>query len=103
MPFSSAPWSTPASDLSPEDYCKVCLIDLNPSGAKKLKGKCKLPVRKSPGAPYNKAALRNAAARLPQADAPADAKRKAARKLVRLMREAGMRPGEATLRMAGMR
>jgi len=69
----------------------------------KTKAKCKLPVRKRPGAPYNKAALRNAAARLSSTQIPASERRKAARKLVRLMREAKMKVGKATLRMAGQR
>lgn len=104
MPFSNEPWATPESDLEAGDFCAVCLIDTNEGGQEKVKGKCYLPVRKTPGGPYNRAALRNAAARLPQVKGvSAEEKKKAARKLVRLMREAEMEPGEATLRLAGMR
>jgi len=103
MPFTNRPWSSPESDLSASDYCAVCLIDTNPPRARKVKARCKLPVRSRPGAPYNRNALRNAAARLSQTDAPPEAKRAAARRLVRLMREAGIEVGESLLRMAGMR
>jgi len=103
MPFSNTPWETPESNLSPEDFCSVCLIDENEPRQQKIKANCKLPIRSTPGGPYSMAAMRNAAARLPQTDAPTDAKRKAARRLVSLMREAGMEPGESTMRMAGMR
>lgn len=105
MPFTNSPWDGPAviAKLTPEELAQCSLIDLNPPGQKKIKDMIKLPVRESPSAPYNMNALRNAAARLPQTDAPADAKRQAARKLVTLMREAKVEPGEATMRMAGMR
>jgi len=103
VPFTNAAWSKPAGELDASEYCSVCLIDMNAKGAEKIKAKCKLPVRARPGAPYNKNALRNAAARLPQTDAPASEKRKAARKLVRLMREDDMTPGRMTLQLAGMR
>lgn len=102
MPFTNSPWASPESELDAKDFCAVCLIDLNEEGESKVKGKCYLPVRRRPGAPYNINALRNAAARLPQTKVPPEAKRKAARRLVRLMREAGIQPGQATLRLAGM-
>ena len=102
--FSNASWSSPESDLSPEDFAKVCLIDLNPSGEPKTKGRCKLPIRSTPGGPVNKAALQNAAGRIFQmTGVPADTKKKAARRLVSLMREAGMEVGSnSLLRLAGM-
>ena len=103
VPYSNESWESPESNLDANDYCAVCLVDLNERGAEKIKSRCYLPVRKTPGGPYNKAALRNAAARLPQSDIPGDEKRKAARKLVALMREGDMGVGPATLRMAGMR
>lgn len=101
--FSNEPWETPENDLSAEDFCAVCLLDLNPSGKEKLKKNCYFPVRKRPGGPVNKAALRNALARIPQADIAAEEKRKAARKAVRLAREAGIEVSEASLRTAGLR
>ena len=101
--FSDAPWDTPESDLDVSAFCSVCLVDMNASGADKVKGKCHLPIRKEPGGPVYKAALRNAAARLPQTGIPAEEKRKAARRLVRLMREAGMEVGEVTRKAAGVK
>lgn len=97
-------WDSPESTLSPGDFCKVCLIDTNPSGAEKVKAKCKLPIRKTPGGPISKAALRNAAGRIFQmTGVPADAKRKAARALVRHMRAAGIEvTSSALLKLAGM-
>jgi len=105
MPFTNAAWGTPESNLSPEDYCKVCLIDENPQGQDKVKAMCHLPVRSTPGGPYNMNALRAAAAALGGARSPMKvkpaSKRSAAKKLARLMREAGIEPGQMTRRMAG--
>lgn len=104
--FSDAPWSSPESKLEVGDFAKVCLIDLNEPGEEKVKGKLKLPIRSTPGGPVNKNALRAAAAALAGArggvNAPAEAKAKAARTLVRLMREADIEVGDSLLRMAGM-
>jgi 2'-5' RNA ligase len=104
--FSDAPWSSPESKLEVGDFAKVCLIDLNEPGEEKVKGKLKLPIRSTPGGPVNKNALRAAAAVLAGArggvNAPAEAKSKAARTLVRLMREADIEVGDSLLRMAGM-
>lgn len=87
-----------------DEYCKACLIDINESGADKIQAKCKLPIREPDGT-YNRNALRAAAAALMGArggvDAPQDEKRMAARKLLRLMREAGIEAGESLRRMAG--
>ena len=102
--FTDEPWSTPESDLDASDFCAVCLIDTNDPGADKIKAKCKLPVRRRRGGPIYRAALRNAAARLFQLKGvPPKEKRKAARKLVRLMRQAKINVGETVLRLAGMR
>lgn len=105
--FTDEPWETPRSDLSAEDYCAVSLIDMNPPGAPKVKARCKLPVRKTPGGPINRNALRAAAAAIMGArgglKVPPDVKREAARKLVRLMLQAGIRPGEGLLRLAGLK
>ena len=104
MPFTDASWSTPESDLSVEQFCSVCLVDLNPKGAEKAKGNCKLPLRSSPGAPYNKAAIRNAMGRIFQMKGvPAEAKRKAARRLVSLANEAGIDVGPSVMKLAGKR
>ena len=106
MPISNKPWSS----VSESDYrdaaafCGACLIDLNESGQEKVKGKCKLPVRE-PGGAINKNALSAAAAVLAGGrggvDAPPEEKRKAARKLIRLYREAEMEPPESLRRLAG--
>jgi len=101
MPFTDAPWSTPESKLSTQDFCSVCLINFNEGDRDTwVKSKCKLPVRSRPGAPYNKNAIRNAIARLSKTKAPREAKRKAARKLLRLAKEAGIQTGEMLARMA---
>lgn len=106
MPFSNRSWgkfdSTDYKDA--ESYCAACLIDLNPEGEKKVKDKCKLPV-KEPNGTYNRNALIAAAAALAGArggvDAPVEEKRKAARKLIRLYREANMTPPESLKKLAG--
>jgi len=103
MPFSDEAWNSPESDLEADQFCSVCLVDLNAPGETKVKTKCKLPVRNTPGGPYNKAALRNAAARIFQmSGVPPSEKKAAARKLVRLMREAQIETGDSILRLAGM-
>ena len=106
--FSNAPWKGPARGLSAEAYCSVCLIDQNKKGDKKIKIACHLPIRPRPGGPIYKRALRAAAAALAGARKPmvglsAAEKKAAARKLVRLMRQAKMAVGESTLRLAGMK
>lgn len=107
MPFTEGSWSSPESNLEAGDYCSCCLIDLNPSGQAKVKGLCHLPLKSSPGAPYSKGAIRAAMGghgifRL--SGVPADAKRKAARRLVSLAREAKIEvTSQALLRLAGMR
>lgn len=105
MPFTSSPWDAAVVERGQEagPFCQCCLIDLN-EGEGKTKGLCKLPVRSSPGGPYNLTAMGAAAAALAGArgglDAPPDAKRKAARKLVRLYREAEREPPAGLLRVA---
>lgn len=89
--------------LSASDYCKCCLVDLNKPGQPKKKGNCHLPVRTTPGGPIYTNALRNAAARLPLTQIPPAERRKAAQKMARLMKQAGITPGKATLRIAGLR
>jgi hypothetical protein len=88
--FTDAAWNTPESNLDVGKFCSVCLIDENPAGQEKVKGKCHLPIRSRPGAPINKAALRNAAARLNQTNASSESKAKAKRRLISLMNQAGI-------------
>jgi len=104
--FTSVPWSDPQSDLSASDYAKVSLIDLNEPGADKVKSKIKLPIRSRPGGPINVNALRAVASVLAGGrggvDAPDEAKQKAARITVRLLRQAGVEvSSEPLLRLAG--
>lgn len=105
MPFSDAPWDGSASRYRDTTaYCSACLIDLNEPGADKVQSNCKLPV-KEPSGTYNRQAIRAAAAALMGArtpvDAPASEKSRAARKLLRLMAEAGIEAGESLRRLAG--
>jgi hypothetical protein len=89
--FAGGSWSSPESSLSAEDFCKVCLVDYNSPGETKTKAKCKLPVRSKPGGPINKAALRNASSRISQmTGVPAEVKARAAAKLARLKKQAGI-------------
>jgi hypothetical protein len=105
MPFSRKPWgSISESDYKDmKAYCDACLIDLNEPGAQKVKGKCKLPIRE-PGGQYNMNAIHAAAAVLAGArggvQAPAEEKRKAARKLIRFYREMDEEPPESLRRLA---
>lgn len=102
--FTDAAWSKPGGELSAGEYCQVCLIDYNESGAEKAKAMCKLPVRSNPGGPVNKNAIRNAMGRIFQMEGvPAAAKKAAARKLVRLAGEAGIEVGPSVRQLAGMR
>ena len=103
--YTDAAWESPESRLDAADFCAVCLIDGNEAGQEKVKGLCKLPVRSTPGGPVNRNALRNAAARIFQmTGVSAEAKRKAARRLVRLMAGAGIEvSSEALRRLAGGR
>ena len=105
--FSDKPWgSISESDYaSPEAFCSACLIDMNEGGGPKTKDKCKLPI-KEPGGAVNMNGMRAAAAALAGArggvNAPAEMKRMAAKKLMRMMGEAKMEPPESMRRMAGM-
>jgi hypothetical protein len=60
MPYVGGAWSSPESDLEPGPFCSVCLIDMNPPGAEKVKEKCYLPIRKKPGGPIYISAIRAA-------------------------------------------
>ncbi len=107
MPFSGKPWgSLSESDYKDaETFCAACLIDLNEPGARKVKEKCKLPV-KEPNGQYNVNAIHAAAAALAGArggvDAPPEERRKAARRLIRLYAEMKEEPPESLRRLAGL-
>lgn len=105
MPFSRDTWESPESSLDADAFCSVCLIDENPSGEDKVKGNCKLPVRSSPGAPYNVKAMQAAWGALMGArggvEAAPEQKRKAARKLMSLYQEARLPVPTAMRRMSG--
>ncbi len=90
--FTNASWDKSVTNrLSASDYCRCCLVDYNPSGEEKVKAKCKLPIRATPGGPIYRAALRNAASRLPQMKGvPAEIVAGAKRKLERWKSRAGV-------------
>jgi len=103
MPFVDSPWSSPESTLDVGPFCAVCLIDEN-TGKDKIKAKCYLPIRSRPGGPINKNAVHAAAGgrgitRLKGVSA--DAKRKAAKHLIRLYTEMGEVAPESIYRVAG--
>lgn len=82
------PWNGAASKYADAAaYCSACLIDDNPSGEDKVIARCHLPVYE-PNGDLNANALSSAAGRLNQTQSPQKAA--AARKLVRLYRQAGM-------------
>lgn len=102
MAVTHKPWDGAASRYpSTEAYCNACLIDLNEAGAAKVQAKCMLPV-KEPNGDVNANALSAAAGRINQVSAPPDAKRKAARALMRLYGMAQMDAPAMLRRMAGM-
>lgn len=104
--FSDKPWGNISeSDYrDAEHFCASSLIDLNPPGKEKVKALCKLPV-KEPGGAYNRNGIHAAAAALAGArggvNAPPEAKRKAARVLIRLYRQMDEEPPESLRRIAG--
>lgn len=105
MAISNRPWSnvTPADYPTAEAFCRACLIDLNPPGEEKTKTLCKLPVYE-PDGDLNRNAVHAAAAALAGArggvQAPAAAKRRAARRLIRLYRQLDEEPPESLRRLA---
>lgn len=103
--YDDSEWSGAASQWdSPEAYCSDCLIDMNASGEKKTKDKCKLPYRKPGSNKINKAAMRNIASRLAGTDAPPEEKKKVAKWLISHHQSAFGTPASAsTYRMAGMK
>jgi len=105
--FSNEAWDAgrAAKGKTAGEYCAICLIDANPKGAEKIKAKCNLPLQYTSGGPYVRMAIRNAMGRIFQVTgAPADVKRKAARRLITLARQGGIAVGSASLyRLAGMK
>lgn len=108
MRVSNRSWSEISeSDYeTAEQFCKACLIDLN-EGKEKTKERCKLPIYEPNGA-LNRHAVFAAAAALAGArggvNAPAEEKRKAARKLVNIYRRIlKEEPPESLLRVAGLK
>ena len=100
--FTDAAWSNPASNLSADEYCSVCLVDQN-TGSPKVKDKCHLPIKSTPGGPVNKGALRAVASALAGgrgATLPGVNKKAVARKVTALMKEAGMEPGAGLMNAA---
>jgi len=105
MPFSDKPWGS----VSESDYkdtaafCAACLIDLNAPNEEKVKGRCKLPI-KEPGGTLNRNAIHAATAALVGArggvQAPPEAKRKAAKRLLSLYREMDEEAPESLRRLA---
>lgn len=99
---STKPWSSfSQADYTPAQWARACLINLGGD----TKDANKLPVKEPDGTP-NVNGMRAAAAVLMGArggvDAPADAKRAAAKKLASMMASAGMTVGDGIKRMAGM-
>lgn len=105
--FSNEPWDAAAvsRNLEAGAYCRVCLIDANSKGEDKIKSNCYLPMRKTPGGPYNRAALRAAMGGhgiFRVKGVSSALRKKAARRLVGLARKAGITVSSASLlRLAG--
>jgi len=106
MPISDKAWGQISeSDYKDADtFCKYCLIDLNEPGQDKTKALCKLPVYEPNGA-LNRNAVHAAAAALAGArggvNASMDAKRAAARKLLRLYAELKEEAPDIVKKLAG--
>ena len=106
---STTPWGSIGEGdyADAADYCSASLIDMNQKGTDKIKGMCKLPVRepRAMGGRVNRGGIAAAAAALAGArsplDAPAEQKRAAARKLIRLYGEIDEAPPDALKRIAG--
>lgn len=89
--FTDASWSSPESSLEVGAFCSCCLMNWNEKGSEPVKQKCALPIRSRPGAPINKNALRNAAARINQVKgAPSEVKSRALARLNSLKKSAGI-------------
>ncbi|MFN2569674.1 MAG: hypothetical protein ABR564_08770 [Candidatus Dormibacteria bacterium] len=89
-----------------DEYCTACLIDLNESGERRAKDRCKLPVYepKKLGGRLNRNAVHAAGNHLVGGrggvKAPEEAERKAARKLMQLYRQIGDEAPESLRELA---
>jgi len=104
--FDDSPWSSPEADLSPEQFCSVCLIDENTGKGPKKKELCKLPVRSKPGAAINKNAVHAASGAhgiQGVKGSSAESKRSAAKRLVSMYSAMGEQAPESVYRIAGMK
>lgn len=107
MAISNRPWSsiTESDYASAGAFCDACLINLNDGPRNRWsKAQCKLPVRE-PGGAVNRNAVHAAAAVLAGGrggvQAPAAAKRAAARKLIGLYRQLDEDPPDTLRRISG--
>lgn len=86
------------------DFCRACLLDENPSGREKTKDRCRLPIREPNAGPVNLNGIRAAQGALLGARGgvklPAEQKKKAARKLIQVMREHEIEPAEGLVKLA---
>ena len=103
--FSDKAWDGSASNYSDTNaYCDASFIDDNPSGQPKKQALCKLPY-KEPGGAVNKNALKAVEGALMGARgslvavSPAT-KKQVARKVLALMNEAKMTPGDGLKKLA---
>jgi len=104
MAISIRPWDGSASRWpDAAAYCESCAIDDNEPGSDKVQSKCKIPY-KEPSGDINRNALGSASAALAGArggvQASPEAKKSAARKLLRAYAEAKMEPPPSLKRMS---
>lgn len=105
--FTNKAWDGSASKYKDTDaYCAACLIDDNPSGKQKIQALCKLPIEEPDGT-VNTNGLKAAEGALLGAHGGVVAvsaadKKAAAKKIVSLMEQAKMTPGDALYKLAGM-
>jgi hypothetical protein len=102
--FTNDKWSGSAADYKDAaTYCDACLIDSNTDPKNKTKDNCHLPIKKD-GLIYRRALQAAAGALLGSrgntVKASTEEKKAAAKKLVSLMKEAGMVAGPNLLKLA---
>ena len=103
MPISERPWAnyTEADYSDAGAFCDACLVNLNDGPRDEwTKAACRLPVRE-PGGALNRNGVHAAAARLRQVDAPPEARRRAARKLLAAYRELDEEAPDSVRQVAG--
>lgn len=103
MPFSDKPWSNfSEADYTPEQWLRACLIHM--VDRPKVKADGKLPVREPDGM-LNRNGIHSAAGALAGArggvSAPAEMRRKAARKLISLYREMKEQAPDSLYKLVG--